>query len=203
MSNFFIARPIFAWVVAIFIMLGGVLALPNLPIAQYPNIAPPKISVTTSYPGASSEEIYQGVTRLIEDQLNGMPNDIYFKVGLIAIIGLSAKNAILIVEFAKELCEEGKSLREAAVEAATLRFRLIIMTSLAFMLGVTPLAIATGASAGSQNAIGTGLLGGMISAMLLAIMFVPVFYVFVLRWLPSKKKQTSAEQKLTSEPAGT
>ncbi|PSJ57097.1 efflux RND transporter permease subunit [Pseudaminobacter soli (ex Li et al. 2025)] len=109
----------------------------------------------------------------------GMPNDVYFKVGLIAIIGLSAKNAILIIEFAKDLRKEGMSLIDATVEAAKLRFRPIIMTSLAFSLGVVPLAIATGASAASQNAIGTGVLGGMISATILAIFFVPVFFVFI------------------------
>ncbi|WP_374301737.1 multidrug efflux RND transporter permease subunit [Paracoccus sp. (in: a-proteobacteria)] len=112
--------------------------------------------------------------------LRDMPNDVYFKVGLIAIIGLSAKNAILIVEFAKDLREDGMSLIDAAVQAAKLRFRPILMTSLAFTLGVVPLAIATGASAASQNAIGTGVIGGMISATILAVFFVPVFFVFVL-----------------------
>ncbi|MDD2868325.1 efflux RND transporter permease subunit [Neomegalonema sp.] len=111
----------------------------------------------------------------------GMANDIYFKVGLIAIIGLSAKNAILIVEFAKEHYAEGMSLLDSAVEAARARFRPIIMTSLAFSLGVTPLAIATGPSAASQNALGVGVLGGMISATVLAIFFVPAFFVFVLK----------------------
>ncbi len=119
--------------------------------------------------------------------MRDMPNDIYFKVGLIAIIGLSAKNAILIVEFAKDLRKEGKSIREAALEAAYLRFRPIIMTSLAFILGVLPLAIAVGASAGSQNAIGTGVMGGMISATILAVIFVPVFYVVVVRLFPGRK----------------
>src|SRR5690606_19272804 len=113
--------------------------------------------------------------------LRGMPNDVYFMVGLIAIIGLSAKNAILIVEFAKDLRAEGKPLLEAAMEAAHLRFRPILMTSLAFTLGVLPLAIASGASAASQNAIGTGVLGGMISATILAIFFVPAFFVFVMK----------------------
>ncbi len=130
---------------------------------------------------------------LLAVMLRDMPNDIYFKVGLIAIIGLSAKNAILIVEFAKELHAEGKSLREAAIEAAHLRFRPILMTSLAFILGVTPLAIATGASAGSQNAIGTGVLGGMISATVLAVLFVPVFYVFVLKRMPATRKHRQSE----------
>ncbi len=110
----------------------------------------------------------------------GMPNDVYFMVGLIAIIGLSAKNAILIIEFAKDLRAEGKSLRDATIEAAHLRFRPILMTSLAFTLGVLPLAIAQGASAASQNAIGTGVIGGMISATVLAIFFVPAFFVFIM-----------------------
>src|SRR5262249_41457051 len=100
--------------------------------------------------------------------MRGMENDVYFKVGLITIIGLSAKNAILIVEFAKDLRAEGKSLFEATVEAAQIRFRPIIMTSLAFTLGVVPLAIASGASAASQNAIGTGVMGGMITATIIA-----------------------------------
>ena len=112
--------------------------------------------------------------------LRDMPNDVYFKVGLIAIIGLSAKNAILIVEFAKDLRAEGENLIQAAVHAARLRFRPILMTSMAFTLGVVPLAIATGPSAASQNAIGTGVIGGMIAATVLSIFFVPVFFVFVL-----------------------
>lgn len=119
--------------------------------------------------------------------LRDMPNDIYFKVGLIAIIGLSAKNAILIVEFAKDYFAEGRNLKDSAVEAAKIRFRPIIMTSLAFALGVVPLAIATGPSAASQNAIGTGVLGGMISATILAIIFVPAFFVFVLRVFRTKR----------------
>ncbi|CAH1653744.1 multidrug efflux pump RND permease AcrB [Hyphomicrobiales bacterium] len=126
--------------------------------------------------------------------LRDMPNDVYFKVGLITIIGLSAKNAILIIEFAKDLRAEGKPLLEATIEACRLRFRPILMTSLAFTLGVVPLAIATGASAASQNAIGTGVMGGMISATLLAIYFVPVFFVFVMRLF-------SRRDKMGSEPA--
>ncbi|MFD2262904.1 multidrug efflux RND transporter permease subunit [Lacibacterium aquatile] len=113
--------------------------------------------------------------------LSGLSNDVYFKVGLIAIIGLSAKNAILIIEFAKDLRKEGMGLMEATIEASKLRFRPIIMTSLAFSLGVVPLAIASGASAASQNAIGIGVLGGMISATVLAVFFVPVFFVFVMK----------------------
>ncbi len=132
--------------------------------------------------------------------MRDMSNDIYFKVGLIAIIGLSAKNAILIVEFAKDLYAQGRSLSEAAIEAAALRFRPIIMTSLAFILGVTPLAIATGPSAGSQNAIGTGVMGGMMSATVLAVLFVPVFFAFVLRKLarrPSAAENDSADMQRT------
>ncbi|AXO61079.1 multidrug efflux RND transporter permease subunit [Pseudomonas sp. phDV1] len=120
----------------------------------------------------------------------GLPNDVYFKVGLITVIGLAAKNAILIVEFAKDLWEDGYSLRDAAIEAARLRFRPIIMTSMAFMLGVVPLAIATGAGAASQRALGTGVLGGMLSATMLGVIFVPIFFVWVLSLLRTKPQQT-------------
>jgi len=112
--------------------------------------------------------------------LRGMPNDVFFKVGLITIIGLSAKNAILIIEFAKSLYDEGHDLIDATLQAARLRLRPIVMTSLAFILGVVPLAIATGASSASQQAIGTGVIGGMITATL-AVIFVPVFFVVVMK----------------------
>ncbi|MCR6550815.1 efflux RND transporter permease subunit [Aeromonas sp. CPF2-S1] len=112
--------------------------------------------------------------------LRGLENDVYFQVGLLTTIGLSAKNAILIVEFAKELYDKGMGLGEAVVEAARLRLRPILMTSLAFILGVLPLVISSGAGASSRNAIGTGVMGGMISATVLAIFFVPVFFVFVI-----------------------
>ncbi|UVJ41854.1 multidrug efflux RND transporter permease subunit [Pseudomonas sp. LS1212] len=112
--------------------------------------------------------------------LRGMPNDVFFKVGLITLIGLSAKNAILIIEFAKSLVDEGHDLIDATVQASRLRLRPIVMTSLAFILGVVPLAIATGASSASQQAIGTGVVGGMLSATL-AVVFVPVFFVVVMR----------------------
>jgi multidrug efflux pump len=116
--------------------------------------------------------------------LRGLPNDVYFKVGLIAIIGLSAKNAILIIEFARELQEQGKDLIEATLEACRLRFRPILMTSIAFMFGVLPLAISTGAGANSRHAIGTGVIGGMFTATLLAVFLVPVFFVVVRRIFP-------------------
>ena len=117
--------------------------------------------------------------------LRDMPNDVYFKVGLITVIGLSAKNAILIIEFAKDLQEEGMGLIEATLTACHLRFRPILMTSLAFILGVLPLALASGAGANSQRAIGTGVMGGMITATVLAVFFVPVFFVVVRRILPA------------------
>ncbi|WP_298625615.1 efflux RND transporter permease subunit, partial [uncultured Zoogloea sp.] len=112
--------------------------------------------------------------------LRGMPNDVFFKVGMITVIGLSAKNAILIIEFARQLREQGMNLIDAAVEASRLRLRPILMTSLAFALGVVPLMLASGAGAETQHAIGTGVFGGMITATLLAVFFVPVFFVFVL-----------------------
>jgi multidrug efflux pump len=116
--------------------------------------------------------------------LRGMPNDVYFKVGLITIIGLSAKNAILIIEFAKDLQAEGKSLLVATIEACHLRFRPILMTSFAFILGVLPLAVASGAGSASQRAIGTGVMGGMITATALAVLLVPVFFVVIRRLFP-------------------
>ncbi|UXD88049.1 efflux RND transporter permease subunit [Thalassolituus hydrocarboniclasticus] len=111
----------------------------------------------------------------------GLSNDVYFQVGLLTTIGLAAKNAILIVEFAKSLVEQGKDLAEATIEACRMRLRPILMTSLAFILGVLPLAISTGAGAMSRQAIGTGVIGGMLAATFLAIFFVPLFYVLVMK----------------------
>ena len=116
---------------------------------------------------------------LLATFFRGYANDVYFQVGLVTIIGLSAKNAILIIEFAKDLQAQGKGLVESALAAAHLRFRPIIMTSMAFMLGVLPLAIATGAGSASQRAIGTGVIGGMLTGTVLAVLFVPVFFVVV------------------------
>src|SRR6516225_7166006 len=119
----------------------------------------------------------------------GFANDVYFKVGLITIIGLSAKNAVLIIEFAKDLQAQGKSVVEAGLEAIRLRFRPIIMTSLAFMLGVLPLAISRGAGSASQRAIGTGVMGGMATATLIGVVFVPLFFVLVRSFFKGSKRQ--------------
>jgi multidrug efflux pump len=116
----------------------------------------------------------------------GLPNDIYFKIGLITVIGLAAKNAILIVEFAIQERAEGKPLGQAVVEAAKLRLRPILMTSMAFIMGVLPLAISTGAGANARHAIGTGVIGGMLAATFLGLLFIPVFYAIVRRALGDK-----------------
>lgn len=130
--------------------------------------------------------------------LRHLSNDIYFQVAILAVIGLSAKNAILIVEFAKEQQEAGRDLRDAILEAVRLRLRPIIMTSLAFGFGVIPLAISNGAGAGSQNAVGTGVLGGVISATLLGIFFIPVFYFWV-RSLFKTKTVIPEDHRLTKQ----
>jgi HAE1 family hydrophobic/amphiphilic exporter-1/multidrug efflux pump len=118
--------------------------------------------------------------------VRGMPNDIYFQIGLVVLIGLASKNAILIVEFAAQKYEEGMSAAQAAVEAARLRLRPIIMTSLAFVLGVFPLVKATGAGAGARQSMGTGVFGGMLAATFIATLFVPLFF----KWLERGKQQT-------------
>jgi len=136
--------------------------------------------------------------------LRGMPNDVFFKVGLITVIGLSAKNAILIIEFAKDLQAEGKGLIEATLEAVHLRFRPILMTSVAFILGVLPLVISSGAGSASQRAIGTGVMGGMITATVLAVFFVPVFFVVVRRIFKGRAQQPGPAPDTTlaaKEPA--
>ena len=129
----------------------------------------------------------------------GLENDVYFQVGLLTTIGLSAKNAILIVEFAKELYDQGRSLTESVIEASRLRLRPILMTSLAFILGVLPLATSSGAGASSRVAIGTGVIGGMVSATVLAIFFVPLFFVLIMRYFtkyrPRHERETLAAQE--------
>jgi len=118
--------------------------------------------------------------------LRGLPNDIYFKIGLITVMGLAAKNAILIVEFAIQERNAGKPLAIGVVEAAKLRLRPILMTSLAFIMGVLPLAISSGAGANARHAIGTGVIGGMLAATFLGLLFIPVFYTIVRRLLGDK-----------------
>jgi multidrug efflux pump len=124
-----------------------------------------------------------------------VPNDIYFKIGLVTVVGLAAKNAILIVEFAVEGQARGMTLYDAVIEAGRLRLRPILMTSMAFILGVVPLVLSTGAGAASRHEIGTGVIGGMLFATFFGLMLIPVFYVTVRRLLgdkldePSKKIQ--------------
>ena len=126
--------------------------------------------------------------------MRGLPNDVYFKVGLIVIIGLSSKNAILIIEFARELQDQGHSLIDSTLEACRRRFRPILMTSIAFTLGVLPLAISTGAGANGRRAIGTGVMGGMIAATVIAVFLIPVFFVVVRRIFPGKPRVHGHEE---------
>ncbi|WP_439212575.1 multidrug efflux RND transporter permease AcrD [Duffyella gerundensis] len=128
------------------------------------------------------------VGALLATWLRGLENDVYFQVGLLTVIGLSAKNAILIVEFANEVNTRGKDVVSATLEAARQRLRPILMTSLAFVFGVLPMAISSGAGSGSQHAVGTGVIGGMISATVLAVFFVPLFFVLVRKRFPLKEK---------------
>jgi multidrug efflux pump len=127
--------------------------------------------------------------------MRGLPNDVFFKIGLITIIGLAAKNAILIVEFAVEQQQAGRPLREAVVEAARLRLRPVLMTSLAFILGVLPLALSTGAGANARHAIGTGVVGGMLFATVLGLVFIPLFYVAIRRLLGDPLDTARAERE--------
>jgi len=125
---------------------------------------------------------------VIASSVRGLPNDVYFQIGLLTTLGLTTKNAILIVQFAKAGVEQGMGLVDATLEGARLRFRPIIMTSLAFGFGVLPLAVATGAGAGAQNAIGTGVLGGMVTATVLVIIFAPLFFVLIETFLGKGRK---------------
>ncbi len=142
------------------------------------------------------------VGALLATLFRGLSNDVFFQVGLLTTIGLAAKNAILIVEFAKEHYEAGASLTESAVHAARQRLRPILMTSLAFILGVVPLAISTGAGSGGQNAIGTGVIGGMLTATFLAIFFVPAFFVIMLRAFKVKRLSERHDEHDTSTQTG-
>ncbi len=153
--------------------------------AQYERWLMP-LSVLTAVPFA----VFGAV---LATTLRGLDNDIYFQIGLVMLIALSAKNAILIVEFAQHLHErEGKGIIESAIGAAKLRFRPIIMTSLAFSIGVLPLALSSGAGSASRHAIGTGVIGGMMAATFIAIFFIPLFWSYVARlneWLNKRKEQ--------------
>ncbi|MEJ2609321.1 MAG: multidrug efflux RND transporter permease subunit [Candidatus Thiodiazotropha sp.] len=131
--------------------------------------------------------------------LRGLEDDVYFKVGLIAVIGLSAKNAILIIEFASRMHRAGQGLLDATLEACRLRLRPILMTSIAFILGVMPLVLSTGAGANSRHAIGTGVMGGMVGATLLGVLFVPVFFVAVRRLLGDRSQMTPTTKKTDKE----
>ena len=121
-----------------------------------------------------------------------MPNDVYFQIGLLTTLGLTTKNAILIVQFAKARVEQGMGLIEATLEGAKLRLRPIVMTSLAFGFGVLPLALANGAGAGAQKAIGTAVLGGVVTSTFLVTIFAPLFYVVIQKTLGRRKRQQAA-----------
>ncbi len=130
---------------------------------------------------------------ILAASFRGFPNDVYFQIGLLTVLGLTTKNAILIVQFAQDKVKEGMELVEATLEGAKLRLRPIIMTSLAFGFGVLPLALARGAGAGAQTAIGTGVLGGMIAATFLATPFIPLFYVVVVQWFGKRSSPRAQE----------
>ena len=138
---------------------------------------------------------------VIASSMQAMPNDVYFQIGLLTVLGLTTKNAILIVQFARARVDEGARLTEATLEAAKLRLRPIIMTSLAFGFGVLPLALATGAGAGAENAIGTGVLGGMITSTLLVILFAPLFYVMIYKTFGKHRKRVTMKH-VDKNPAG-
>ncbi len=133
--------------------------------------------------------------------LRGLTNDVYFQIGLVTLLGLAAKNAILIVEYAVLKKHEGMSASAAAIEAARLRFRPILMTSLAFILGVLPLAFSTGAGAGARHSVGTGVMGGMLAATFLAIFFVPLFFKLIIDRHLTEKRSTN--EALRRARAGT
>jgi multidrug efflux pump len=137
---------------------------------------------------------------LIATWLRGLQNDVYYKVGLLTIVGLAAKNAILIVEFAVAEQRAGRRLGAAIVDAGRLRLRPILMTSFCFILGVSPLALSTGAGANARHAIGTGVIGGMLFASLLGVLLIPIFYVFVRRLLGDKLEPAEETLAATRDP---
>jgi multidrug efflux pump len=144
-----------------------------------------------------------GITgAVLAAMLRNLPNGVYFTVGLITIIGLAAKDAILIIEFAKDLRAQGRPLVEATIEACRLRFRPILMTGLAFVSGVVPMVVASGAGAASQQALGTTVMGGMIAVVILALLMVPVFFVSVQRVLAGdREKVAKTEVETHGQPA--
>jgi len=125
--------------------------------------------------------------------LRGLANDVFCQVGLVLLIALAAKNSILIVEFAEQLREQGLPILEAAIEASRIRLRPILMTSFAFVLGVLPLAFATGAGAGARNSVGTSVAGGMLASTVLSIFFIPVLYVMIRSWAPGKLRRSASD----------
>src|SRR5690242_20094803 len=131
-----------------------------------------------------------------------VPYDIYTQIGIVTLIGLAAKNAILIVEYARMRREHGRSIHDSAMEAAQLRLRPILMTSFAFILGVVPLAVATGAGAASRRSLGTAVFGGMNAATLLAVFIVPVLYVVVQRFVERRRSATGPAPQPVPEVAG-
>jgi multidrug efflux pump subunit AcrB len=141
------------------------------------------------------------VGALLFTSLRGLSNDVYFQVGLLTTVGLSSKNAILIVEFAKQLQEQGKGVIEATLEAVRLRLRPILMTSLAFGFGVLPLAIGTGAGAGGRQSIGTAVLGGMVVGTALGIFFVPLFFALIRGWLAGRRKAGPPQEAVAGTTA--
>ena len=134
--------------------------------------------------------------------LRGLANDVFCQVGLVLLIGLAAKNSILIVEFAEQLRERGLPILDAAVEASRIRLRPILMTSLAFILGVLPLALATGAGAGARNSVGTSVAGGMVASTFLSVIFIPVLYVVIRSWAPGKARRGAKDDEPVAATAG-
>jgi HAE1 family hydrophobic/amphiphilic exporter-1 len=134
--------------------------------------------------------------------LRGLSNDVFCQVGLVMLIGLAAKNSILIVEFAEQLRERGLSILDAAVEAGRIRLRPILMTSFAFILGVFPLALASGAGAGARNSVGTSVAGGMVASTFLSIFFIPVLYVVIRSLAPGKARRKAEDDQLAAAAEG-
>jgi HAE1 family hydrophobic/amphiphilic exporter-1 len=137
---------------------------------------------------------------VIASTLRGLPNDVYFQIGLLTTLGLTTKNAILIVQFAKRRVEQGMGLIDATLEASKLRLRPIVMTSLAFGFGVLPLALASGAGAGAQKAIGTAVIGGVVTSTFLVTLFAPLFYVLIYKMSKAYRKQKAARMAEASPP---